>query len=66
MRTRQLLLSSIFAPIFIGSVGLFHLTQQPRFQAFHNVDVLQLLALGMCFGVALSALISLLRGPRST
>ncbi len=64
MRTRQLLLSSIFAPVFIGSLGLFHVTQQPRFHAFHNVDVLQLLASGMCFGVALSAAITLFRGPR--
>ncbi len=31
--------------------------QRPRFAAYHNVDVLQLLATGMCFGVALSALV---------
>jgi hypothetical protein len=65
MRTRRQLLSSIFVPVFMGSLPLFHVTQQPRFQLFHNVDVLQLLASGMCFGVALSALVALIRGPRS-
>jgi hypothetical protein len=39
---------------------------RPRFASFHNVDVLQLLASGMCFGVALAALIALLRGPRNS
>lgn len=66
MRTRKPLISAIFIPVLIGSVGLIHLTQQPRFQAFHNVDILQLIASGMCFGVALAALIALMRGPRST
>jgi hypothetical protein len=39
---------------------------QPRFESFRNVDVLQLLASGMCFGVALSALFALVRVPRNT
>jgi len=66
MQSRKLLVSAIFLPILIGSVGLTHLAQQPRFQSFHNVDVLQLIASGMCFGVALFALILLLRGPRTS
>jgi hypothetical protein len=66
MQSRKALVSAIFLPILIGCVGLMHLTQQPRFQSFHNADVLQLIAPGMCFGVALFALILLLRGPRTS
>ena len=35
--------------------------QRPRFQAFHTVDVLQLLATGMCYGLALAGIFALLR-----
>lgn len=54
----------IVMPIIIGAVGLLTLTQRERFAAFHTVDVLQLLASGMCFGIALAALLSFLRGRR--
>jgi hypothetical protein len=56
--------SAIFVPILIGAIGLVNLTHKARFATFHTVDVLQLIASGMCFGVALAALIALLRGPR--
>jgi hypothetical protein len=61
-RTRALA-ASILAPIVVGSVGFLNLTQRPRFQAFHTVDVLQLLATGMCYGVALAQVLGLLRKP---
>lgn len=35
--------------------------RSPRFDTLHTVDVLQLLAAGMCFGVALAALIHRLK-----
>ncbi|MDQ6678357.1 MAG: hypothetical protein M3Z09_13815 [Acidobacteriota bacterium] len=40
--------------LIIGLIGLGNVTRNPRFQAFHAVDVLQLLASGVCFGVALT------------
>lgn len=46
------------AVLVIGVIGLWELTLRPRFQAFHLVDVLQLLASGMCFGVALALFLS--------
>jgi hypothetical protein len=49
-------------PVLIGLIGLMPLTLNPRFELFHTVDVLQLLASGMCFGVGLAALIAMLRG----
>ncbi len=50
--------------ILIGSIGLVHLSEQARFQAFHTVDVVQLLATGMCYGVALAGLLTLYVKPR--
>ncbi len=47
--------------VVLGSIGLVHLMQQPRFAEFHNVDVLQLLASGACFGVAVCSVVLFLR-----
>ena len=51
-----------FAPFLIGMIGLFSLMERPRFAAIHTVDVVQLLASGACFGVALAGLIQVFRG----
>lgn len=45
--------SSVMAPLIIGIIGLTPFMRSTRFQQYHAVDVLQLLASGMCFGVAL-------------
>jgi len=66
MLTRKALVSAFAAPLFIGLIGLTNLMHQPRFESFRNVDVLQLIASGMCFGVALSALFALVQTPRNT
>jgi hypothetical protein len=55
--------ASIVVPIIVGCIGFFSLMQRPRFQTYHTVDVLQLVASGMCFGVALAAIFMLLRKP---
>jgi hypothetical protein len=57
--------SSIAVPVIVGSIGFINLTNRPRFQAFHTVDVIQLLATGMCYGVALAGIFVLVhKGPR--
>ena len=66
MPSRKALTSAVLVPLVVGIIGLMNLMQRPRFAGFHNVDVLQLLASGMCFGVALSAILALLRGPRAS
>jgi uncharacterized membrane protein len=66
MLNRKSLTSAVVVPLIVGLIGLMNLMHQPRFASFHNVDVLQLLASGMCFGIALAALLALLRGPRSS
>ncbi len=53
------------AALFIGLLGLFELIAKPRFQAYHPVDVVQLIASGMCFGVALMWLIQRFRNKPS-
>lgn len=58
------LLPAVVMPFLIGMIGFFNLTRRPRFELFHTVDVLQLLATGMCFGIALAALLMIWRGKR--
>ena len=60
MRNRNM----VFIPFLVDLIGFMGLTRNPRFDAFHTVDVLQLLASGMCFGVALMAALGRLK-PRS-
>lgn len=60
MLNRKTLVSSTLACVVVGVVGLLHLMEQPRFQSYQNVDVFQLIASGMCFGVALSGMLSLM------
>lgn len=45
----------------VGLIGLINMMQRPRFAAFHAVDVIQLLASGMCFGIAFMALVTSFR-----
>jgi len=48
--------------LLVGLIGVYHVTQSPQFPMYRSVDVLQLVASGMCFGVALAAIV---RGLRS-
>jgi hypothetical protein len=64
MNRRRRLASAILAPLVVGLIGMFNLMQRPRFETFHTVDVLQLVASGMCFGIALAAVFAILRGER--
>ncbi|MFZ0332776.1 MAG: hypothetical protein WAN10_13540 [Candidatus Acidiferrales bacterium] len=59
-RTRNLGVTIVLLGV-VGSIGFVNLAQRPRFQAFHTVDVIQLLATGMCYGMALAAIFSLVR-----
>jgi hypothetical protein len=66
MFSRKRLGSAIVILIFIGSIGLVNLMHQLRFETYRTVDVVQLLGTGACYGVALFALVLLLRGPRAS
>ena len=44
--------------LVIGLIGFGNVSRNARFASFHTVDILQLLVSGMCFGLALAALIA--------
>ena len=41
--------------------ALMNVARNPRFEAFHTVDVVGLMASGLCFGVALALILRVLR-----
>jgi hypothetical protein len=47
-----------------GLIALGNVIRSPRFETFAAVDVVQLIASGICFGIALMALLGRLK-PRS-
>ncbi|HEY7353084.1 MAG TPA: hypothetical protein VH596_10010 [Terriglobales bacterium] len=65
MNNRQRLVTGALVPFLIGLIGMYNVAHHPRFAAIHSVDVVQLVASGMCFGVALFLIITLLRRART-
>jgi len=59
-RRRQAIVAWM-SPLLIGLFGLFRVMQSPRFEAYHTVDVVQLIASGACFGVSIAGVVILLR-----
>jgi hypothetical protein len=57
MFERKSLISAVLVPLIIGLAGLFRLMSQPRFAAYRTVDVVQMTGSGVCFGVAMMALV---------
>ena len=51
-------------PLVIGLIGFSRVTQSPQFESYRNLDVVQLVASGACFGAALTGLIVMLFRPR--
>ena len=65
MLNRRSLISTVITGFLGGACVTTNLMNQHRFAAIRSVDVLQLITLGMCFGVALFALITFFRTPRA-
>jgi len=61
---RKSVVSVIAVALVIGIVGLSTVAGRPRFATYRTVDVIELLASGMCFGIALAGLLRALR-PRA-
>ena len=53
---------AIVIPVIIGITAIFTVSSRPRFASYHAVDVLELVAAGACFGVALVWLLLRLSG----
>ena len=58
---RRRLAMAVF-PAVIGLLSLLTVIGRPRFQMYRTVDVLELVASGLCFGIAFIALVQLFRG----
>jgi hypothetical protein len=65
-RERRRKLAPFWVPLLFGLLGLANVVGRPRLAALHGSDVVQLLGIGMCFGVALTSLVTLLRGRSSS
>ena len=65
MRNRRQVVSGVFVVVAVGLIGLYNVASKPRFETFHALDVVQLIATGMCFGAALGMLVMFLCGRRS-
>jgi hypothetical protein len=50
--------------VVFGFIALMNVARNPRFEAFHTVDVLGLMASGLCFGVALALILRVFRMGR--
>ncbi len=58
---RKTAVSMIVISLVVGIISLTTVTGRPRFSGYATVDVLELLASGMCFGIALVAIVRTLR-----
>jgi len=47
--------------VVVGVIALANVARNQRFEAFHTVDVLGLMASGVCFGVAFALILRVLR-----
>ena len=52
-------------PLIVGITGLFTVLARPRAAAYATVDILELVAGGLCLGIALVAIVQWLRGDRT-
>jgi hypothetical protein len=55
-------LASVVFPAVVGLFALLTVIARPRFQTYHTVDALELVASGLCFGIAFAGLARLFRG----
>ena len=58
-------LAPFWVPLLFGLLSLFNMVGKPSFATIRGVDVVQLMATGMCFGVALATLGVFVRRPRA-
>jgi len=62
---RKTAVATIVISLVVGITGLTTVTGRPRFSGYATVDVLELLASGMCFGIALVSIVRTLRNMDS-
>ena len=55
-----------WVPLLFGLMGFINIIGNRRLATLHGSDIVQLIAIGMCVGVALATLVVFFRGPRSS
>lgn len=55
---------AVVIPLVVGITGLMTVLARPRASGYATVDILELVAAGMCFGIAIVAVAQALRGNR--
>jgi hypothetical protein len=53
---RRIIVGLIILPLFLGFVAFINILGNPRFQDIRSVDVVRLIAIGACWGVAVTGL----------
>jgi hypothetical protein len=66
MSERRRLIRIVVILAVFGTGNLFSMLGKPSFATIRPVDAVQLIGTGMCFGVAIVALVLFLRSPRSS
>ena len=64
MANRRPTWRDVLFPLLVGLFALFTVFRRPRFATFHTVDVLELVAAGVMFGLALRAVAMLIQERR--
>ena len=64
MANRRPTWRDVLFPLLVGLFALFTVVRRPRFATFHTVDVLELVAAGVMFGLALRAVAMLIQERR--
>jgi len=58
--TRRIIVGLIVVLLFSGFAAFMNILRDPRFQDIRNLDVVRLIAIGACWGVAVAGLALLL------
>ena len=53
---RRIIVSLIVLPLFSGFAAFMNILGNPRFQEIRSIDVVRLIAIGACWGVAVAGL----------
>ena len=53
---RRIIVSLILLPMFSGFAAFINILGNPRFQDIRSLDVVRLIAIGACWGVAVAGL----------
>jgi hypothetical protein len=53
---RRIIVGLIILPLFLGFAAFMNILRDPRFQDIRSLDVVRLIAIGACWGVAVAGL----------